>query len=116
MKTILLLAVYFTLPLANASPFGQLEYNEKICGALEYSQGSYVLRADHGDSYTVRESKFDQQDMYLTKQMQIIVMNHDYNETSSPQACFFGLGSERVGTSDLDVLTLENVRLRETVN
>jgi hypothetical protein len=116
MKIILFLAACLALPLANASPFGKLEFDEKICGALIYTQGSYVLEADHGDNYTVRQSKFDREDLPLTGLMKSIVTNHDYTESKAPQVCFLGMGSERVSENELDVLSLEDVISRDSIN
>lgn len=116
MKKLLLIATYFILPMASASPVGQFKFNEKVCGALVYTQGNYVLQADSEENYTVRESKLDLQDFHLTKKMQSIVMNHDYNESNSPQVCFIEMGSERISAGELDVLSLEDVQLRKVLN
>lgn len=90
--------------------------DDKVCGALIYTQGNYILKADHQDNYIVRADKLDKDSLRTTSLMRVIIENHNYDESDSPQVCFYGVQSEQVGTNELDVLEVTDVQPREFLN
>lgn len=86
------------------------EFEQKICGVLIYVNESYVLNADHGDSYIVREDKIDLNSLDQTAAMSAILENHDYSESAAPEVCFYDVKAERVGTNELNILEVREVQ------
>ncbi len=103
------------LILSAFSSFATPESDKEICGDLIYMQGNYVLQADHGDTYFVREEKLSRSSTALTSLMRIIVVNHDYEESDYPRVCFYKVLSVRVEENKLDVLEISDVKEQESV-
>ncbi len=104
------------LSLASLSSYAKNELTDQVCGNLGYILGNYVLIADDGDNYTVREGKISRNSVGLTSQMKIIIQNHDYNESNYPKVCFYSVESERIDSDQLDVIELGDIQKREFLN
>lgn len=92
-----------------------LEQDNIACGDLGYIRGEYVLMADHGEEFAIPEGSLLENELYLTRQLRNIVMNHDYEESDYPQVCFYNIVSERIDINKLNVKLLGSVRLREVI-
>jgi len=106
----------FLLISAAISGYSNIHFDKEVCGDLKYVRGSYVLSSDHGDTYIVKEEKLNIKSMELTTLMKNIVINHNYEESNFPRACFYDVKSFSFSANKFNVLIIQDVLPQEFIN